>query len=416
VFHFEQPIDLTSGFDLKMLFEKHFACPLGHFRISVTTSDHATATDHPFEVEEALAANDSSKREVLLRRFLETAPEMKQAAAQLAACAKNPPRGQPTLVMSERPATNPRATNRYHRGEYLSPKETVPPAVPAFLPSLPKDAPANRLTFAKWLFAPENPLTARVTVNRQWQAFFGRGLVKSLEDFGYQSEPPSHPELLDWLAVEFVKQGWSMKKLHRLIVTSATYKQSSRITPELAQRDPENILLARGARFRLDAEIIRDSALKAAGVLSPKMGGPGVYPPQPASITSEGTYGKFEWKTSEGEDRYPPQPLHLHQAHRPLRHVHHLRRPHRRSLPRQTRCLQQPAASPHAPQRPDVHGSRAGDGQSKSSPNRKTTTPASKTSSAAAPPAPPLLMNSPCSKPSSKSNATKNSKARRSGR
>ena len=304
VFHFEQPVDLTSGFDLKMLFEKHFACPLGHFRLSVTTSDHATASGHPFEVEEALAANDSSKREVLLRRFLETAPEMTQAAAPLLAARKNPPRGQPTLVMSERPATNPRATHRYHRGEYLSPKETVPPAVPAFLPSLPKDAPANRLTFAKWLFAPENPLTARVTVNRQWQAFFGRGLVKSLEDFGYQSEPPSHPELLDWLAVEFVKQGWSMKKLHRLIVTSATYKQSSRITPELAQRDPENILLARGARFRLDAEIIRDSALKAAGVLSPKMGGPGVYPPQPASITSEGTYGKFEWKTSEGEDRY----------------------------------------------------------------------------------------------------------------
>jgi hypothetical protein len=345
VFHFEQPIDLTSGFDLKMLFEKHFACPLGHFRISVTTSDHATppgilrrsrscspsvgrvwrqparlrrlphlpAPPPPQsrakqsrgeQIAEHTRPTTDRAHAILLRRFLETAPEMKQAAAQLAALRKNPPRGQPTLVMSERPASNPRPTNRYHRGEYLSPKETVPPAVPAFLPSLPKDAPANRLTFAKWLFAPENPLTARVTVNRQWQAFFGRGLVKSLEDFGYQSEPPSHPELLDWLAVEFVKQGWSMKKLHRLIVTSTTYKQSSRITPEFAQRDPENILLARGARFRLDAEIIRDSALKAAGVLSPKMGGPGVYPPQPASITSEGTYGKFEWKTSEGEDRY----------------------------------------------------------------------------------------------------------------
>jgi hypothetical protein len=214
------------------------------------------------------------------------------------------PRGQPTLAMKERPASNPRTTNRYHRGEYLQPKETVPPAVPAFLPSLPKNAPANRLTFAKWLFAPENPLTARVTVNRQWQAFFGRGLVKSLEDFGYQSEPPSHPELLDWLAVEFVKQGWSMKKLHKQIVMSATYKQASQRTDRSDQTDLENVLLARGSRFRLDAEIIRDAALKAAGVLSPKMGGPGVYPPQPASITSEGTYGKFEWKTSEGEDRY----------------------------------------------------------------------------------------------------------------
>jgi hypothetical protein len=206
--------------------------------------------------------------------------------------------------MNERPASNPRTTRLHHRGEYLQPKEVVPPAVPAFLPQLPKGAPTNRLAFAKWLFAPENPLTARVTVNRQWQAFFGRGLVKSLEDFGYQSDPPSHPELLDWLAVEFVKQGWSMKKLHRLIVTSATYRQSSRVTPELLQRDPENILLARGARFRLDAEIIRDSALKAAGVLSPKMGGPGVYPPQPASVTSEGAYGKIEWKISEGEDRF----------------------------------------------------------------------------------------------------------------
>ncbi|MCB1278190.1 PSD1 and planctomycete cytochrome C domain-containing protein [Prosthecobacter sp.] len=304
VFHFEKPVDLTNGFDLKMLFEKHFACPLGHFRISVTTSDHATATGHPADVENALATNDSSKRDLLLRRFLETAPETKQAAAQLAALRKNPPRGQPTLVMNERPASNPRITHRYHRGEYLSPKEEVPPAVPAFLPALPKNAPANRLTFAKWLFSPENPLTARVTVNRQWQAFFGRGLVKSLEDFGYQSEPPSHPQLLDWLAVEFVKQGWSMKKLHRLIVTSATYKQGSRITPELAEKDPENILLARGSRFRLDAEIIRDSALKAAGVLSPKMGGPGVFPPQPVSVTSEGTYGKFEWKVSEGDDHF----------------------------------------------------------------------------------------------------------------
>jgi hypothetical protein len=206
--------------------------------------------------------------------------------------------------MHERPANNARITHRYHRGEYLQPKEEVTPGVPAFLPALPKDEPANRLTFAKWLFAPENPLTARVTVNRQWQAFFGRGIVKSLEDFGYQSDPPSHPELLDWLAVDFVKQGWSMKKLHRLIVTSATYKQSSRITREHAQKDPENILLARGARFRLDAEVIRDSALKATGVLSLKMGGPGVYPPQPVSVTSEGTYGKFEWLTSEGEDHY----------------------------------------------------------------------------------------------------------------
>lgn len=308
VFHFEKPIDLTNGFDLKMLFEKHFACPLGHFRISVTTSDHATATGHPAEIEQWLSvftpsqiAPNQADRLMLRSRFLETAPEMKQAVAPLIAARKNPPRGQPTLVMSERPVSNPRTTNLYHRGEYLSPKEVVLPAVPAFLPQLPKDMPATRLTFAKWFFSRENPLTARVTVNRAWQAFFGRGLVKSLEDFGYQGDVPSHPELLDWLALDFVKQGWSMKKLHRRIVTSATYKQSSRITSDA---DPENVLLSRGARFRLDAEVIRDSSLKAAGVLSLKMGGPGVYPPQPASVTTEGTYGKVEWKTSDGEDRY----------------------------------------------------------------------------------------------------------------
>lgn len=304
VFHFEKPIDLNNGFDLKMLFEKHFACPLGHFRLSVTTSNHAEATGHPLEVENALATNDSTKREALMREFLVSTPEMKQAAAPLLAARRQMPRGQPTLAMKERPASNPRPTNRHHRGEYLQPKETVPPAVPAFLPALPKNAPANRLSFAKWLFSPENPLTARVTVNRQWQAFFGRGLVKSLEDFGYQSEAPSHPELLDWLAVQFVKDSWSLKKLHKLIVMSATYKQASHRSDKSGQRDLENTLLSHAPRFRLDAEIIRDSALKAAGLLSLKMGGPGVYPPQPASVTSEGTYGKVEWKVSEGEDRY----------------------------------------------------------------------------------------------------------------
>lgn len=305
VFNFEHPVDLSEGLELKMLFEKHFACSLGHFRISFTNSDHATATGHPAELEELLASGQAKTNDPrLLQRFLETAPEMKDAAAPLLSARKNPPRGQATLVLQERPNRNPRRTYLHHRGEYLQPREEVSPAVPAFLPQLPKDGQVNRLAFANWLFSSENPLTARVTVNRQWQAFFGRGLVNSLEDFGYQSDPPTHPELLDWLATEFVREGWSMKKLHRLIVTSATYKQGARITSEHLQKDPKNLLLARGSRFRLDAEIIRDSALRAAGLLSEKMGGPGVYPPQPASVTSEGTYGKIEWKPSEGEDRY----------------------------------------------------------------------------------------------------------------
>ena len=304
VFRFAKPTDLPAGWTLKMLFEKHFSCSLGHFRLSVTTDEQATATGHPAAIEAMLAGAAPQDRDALRMRFLETAPEVAVHAKALTALRKRIPRGQPTLVMRERPASNPRTTVRYHRGEYLNPREEVKPGVPAFLPGLPKDAPANRLTFARWLFAPENPLTARVAVNRQWQAFFGRGFVVSLEDFGYQSEAPTHPELLDWLAVEFQRTGWSMKKLHRLIVTSATYRQSSRVTPELAEKDRENLLLARASRFRLDAEVIRDGALQAAGLISFKMGGPGVFPPQPASVTSEGTYGRIEWKPSEGEDRY----------------------------------------------------------------------------------------------------------------
>jgi hypothetical protein len=304
VFHFAQPTDLAAGWTLKMLFEKHYACPVGHFRVSVTTDPQATATGHPAEIEAMLAGAAPHDQARLRQRFLETAPELAVHAKALANLRKQIPRGQATIVMRERPAAHPRPTFLHHRGEYLSPKQEVAPAVPAFLPALPKDAPANRLTFARWLFAPENPLTARVAVNRQWQAFFGRGFVRLLEDFGYQSQPPTHPELLDWLAVEFVKSGWSMKKLHRLIVTSATYRQSSAVTPELAEKDRDNLLLARGSRFRLDSELIRDGALSAAGLLSAKMGGPGVFPPQPASVTSEGTYGRIDWKPSEGEDRY----------------------------------------------------------------------------------------------------------------
>ena len=142
-----------------------------------------------------------------------------------------------------------------------------------------------------------------MTVNRAWRSFFGRGLLNTAGDFGLQSELPSHPELLDWLAVEFVERGWSMKELHRLIVTSATYRQSSVISPELLQQDPDNVLLGRGPRFRLDAEIVRDATLKAGGLLSGKLGGPSVYPPQPASVSAL-AYGGGKWNPSPGEDRY----------------------------------------------------------------------------------------------------------------
>jgi hypothetical protein len=170
------------------------------------------------------------------------------------------------------------------RGQYDKPGDKVAPGVPAFLPPLPAGQPANRLTLARWLVDPANPLTARVAVNRYWQTYFGIGLVKTAEDFGAQGEAPSHPELLDWLAAEFVRSGWDVKAMQRLIVTSATYRQASQTSAALRVRDPENRLLARGPRVRLAAEMIRDQALAVAGLLQDKMGGPAVKIYQPEGL------------------------------------------------------------------------------------------------------------------------------------
>jgi hypothetical protein len=188
-----------------------------------------------------------------------------------------------SLVMEEKPGGTPKA-NILDRGEYDRPLDEVPVGVPEFLPPMPEDAPGNRLGLARWLVGGEHPLTARVVVNRMWQELFGVGLVKTSEDFGTQGEPPSHPELLDWLAIHFVESGWDMKGLYRDLMLSSAYRQSARMTPELRQRDPENRLLARGPRFRLDAEMLRDQALAASGLLDPAIGGESVKPWQPGGI------------------------------------------------------------------------------------------------------------------------------------
>ncbi|MFO0824597.1 MAG: DUF1553 domain-containing protein [Gemmataceae bacterium] len=193
------------------------------------------------------------------------------------------------MVMEDLPTAQMRQTFVLNRGQYDQPKknELVTPGVPAAFPPLPEDAPANRLGLAKWLTRPDHPLTARVTINRFWQLFFGEGLVRTTEDFGLQGEMPSHPELLDALAVDFVKSGWDVKQLVKQIVTSETYRQSSALTPALRERDPENRLLARGPRFRLQAEFIRDSALFVSGLYVEKVGGPSVRPYQPAGVWEE---------------------------------------------------------------------------------------------------------------------------------
>jgi hypothetical protein len=184
----------------------------------------------------------------------------------------------------------------------LQPTDRVEPGVIAALGTFPVDAPRNRLGLAKWLVSAENPLTARVAVNREWAAFFGHGLVKTIGDFGFQGDAPTHPELLDWLAIDFARD-WSTKRLHKLIVMSGTYRQTSSVSPELQKRDPENKLMARGARFRLEGEMIRDSALRVSGLLSEKMGGPSVRPPQPDGVT-ETAYGNAKWNADTGESRY----------------------------------------------------------------------------------------------------------------
>ncbi|CAN5887522.1 DUF1553 domain-containing protein [soil metagenome] len=201
----------------------------------------------------------------------------------------------------------PRDTFVLDRGDYLKPKDKIGFATPAFLPVPSKDAPQNRLGFAQWLFQPDHPLTARVQVNRMWQNFFGTGIIKTVEDLGVQSEAPLHQALLDWLAVEFREHGWSMKHMHRLIVTSATYRQSSRVSHEVFQQDPENRLMSRGTRFRAPSMVLRDVALAASGLLDPRIGGKPVYPYQPEGIWESLAITKerdFTYPTSTGTDLY----------------------------------------------------------------------------------------------------------------
>jgi hypothetical protein len=208
------------------------------------------------------------------------------------------------MIMSD---DKPRETSILSRGEYLNPTEKVSFATPAFLPPQPVDAPKNRLGFAQWLVMPENPLTARVQVNRFWQHYFGAGIIRTAEDFGVQSEYPVHGDLLDWLAVEFRESGWSMKHIHRLIVTSATYRQTSKVTPEKLDRDSENRLYARASRFRMPSMILRDWALAASGLLNAKVGGAPVYPYQPGDIWEALAITKerdFTYPRSFGPDLY----------------------------------------------------------------------------------------------------------------
>jgi mono/diheme cytochrome c family protein len=276
---------------------------LGRFRLWVTASPSPVSL--PDSIRKLLSVTPerrtASQKVELAAYYRSICPELQGVRNRIAELHKTEPKFPTAMVMQER--GEPRATHIHIRGNFLNQGEQVTPGVPAVLSPLPQGQPANRLTLARWLVDESNPLVARVTVNRFWEQYFGRGLVATSEDFGTQGERPTHPELLDWLATEFVRQAWDNKAIHRLIVTSATYRQSSNVPSELASRDPANKLLARGPRFRLEAEMVRDVALAASGLLSPKLGGPSVFPPQPEGIWTQ-NYSEEKWVTDVGDDRY----------------------------------------------------------------------------------------------------------------
>jgi len=280
---------------------------LGRFRLSITDAKDAVADPLPVAVRAILAIPRAQRtplqEQTVFSYWRSTQPEWKEENDAIAALWREHPESSSQLVLDE--LAKSRATHQLIRGDFLNPGKEVTPGVPAFLNPLPAGAPANRLTFANWLVSRDSPTTARAFVNRMWLEYFGIGIVETAEDFGTQSAAPSHPELLDWLAVEFMDHNWDVKAMQRLIATSATYRESSKITPELEAKDPYNRLLARGPRFRVDAEIVRDIALEASGLLDPEVGGPSVHPPAPAFLFLPPTsYGPKVWNNSQGPEKY----------------------------------------------------------------------------------------------------------------
>ncbi|HXG60324.1 MAG TPA: DUF1553 domain-containing protein, partial [Planctomycetota bacterium] len=309
----ERAVELEAGATLEIRLEHPAGrAPLGRFRLWATGDVEAAAwAALPAGVRAALArpaAERTPDQAALLAAYHrsiapERAPLRERAAALRKEAEEMKPAGT-VPVMRELPPAQRRKTYIQVRGNFLVRGAEVSEGVPAALHPFPAGAPKNRLGLALWLVHPENPLAARVLVNRYWEQIFGIGLVATSEDWGVRGEMPSHPELLDWLATEVVRLGWDLKRLVRLLVTSATYRQSSRVTPELWARDPSNRLLARGPRVRLSAETVRDQALFVAGLLSRRLYGPSVYPPQPKLGLTAAFSSSVDWEPSKGEDRY----------------------------------------------------------------------------------------------------------------
>jgi mono/diheme cytochrome c family protein len=279
---------------------------LGRLRLSVTTAPGPSADPLPARVRHLISIPQSSRTREQQREvfgfYRTTDRRFEKANNAIDELMKQWPYGPTTLALAPRKIT--RETRVFKGGDWRKPGDLVTPAVPSALHSLSQAAPPNRLGLAKWIVDKRNPLTPRVIVNRIWQQYFGQGLVTTPEDFGSRGERPTHPELLDWLACEFRDGGWSMKKIHRLIVTSATYRQSSRLTPRLREQDPYNRWLARTPRVRVEAEIVRDIALTASGLINLKIGGPSVFPPIADGVLNLGYGSPMKWETSTGDGRH----------------------------------------------------------------------------------------------------------------
>jgi hypothetical protein len=312
----EAPIDISHGatiaVDLKMNHggwnsDDNQNYLLGRYRLSYTVEDAERTASVPSAIEPIVRIPQSQLTEeqtdALFDFWVTQNPDAVEAASEIEKLWKEYPEAASQLAVQE--LDTPRDSFVFLRGDFLSHGDRVEPGIPQFLNTLPATQEPARLRFARWLVARDAPTTARAIVNRVWQSYFGRGIVTTAEDFGFQSPPPSHPELLDWLAVEFMDNGWSFKHLHKLILMSSTYRQSSSISDQLAEIDPNNTWLARGPRMRVDAETVRDIALSASGLLKEHVGGPSVYPPAPKFLFEPpASYGPKVWEVSSHGSQY----------------------------------------------------------------------------------------------------------------
>lgn len=307
IVQFEQPLQLPAGTQLKVAWR--MTDMLGCCRFSITRQPAAAVppASHAamLSLQIPVAARTSEQNAAVFAAWRTSVAEAKPINDEIDALWNTFPQAVTSILhFSEQQPPNCRKTYLLDRGNWDQPLRVVEPHTPAAFHSFPEDFPRNRLGFARWLADSRSPLTARVAVNRIWQAIFGAGLVETAEDFGTRAPTPEYRELLDWLAVDFMEQGWSQKRLIRTIVTSSTYRQSSQSSAELQERDPRNVWLARGPRFRADAEVVRDIALSVAGLMTHKLGGPSVIPPVPQNVLDYNfTYPAY-WKPAEGPERY----------------------------------------------------------------------------------------------------------------